>query len=265
MLISEEALARYTEAGPDHAAGGRANPVDAVWTDRPPPPLAPALPHALAYAGRTAAEKRAGDRRGAARGEAGRGGAERPGLDRLAAEHPRRRRAVHAVRARLRAGPRRRAAPRCSWTPAKLPARDPRLAGQRRGGGRARGARPARWRGWPASGCGSIPPARRSGSPSALREAGATWRPGRTPACCRRPARTRSSSQGARNAHARDAVAVCRFLHWLDEVGPRGGATEMSAADKLLALRRRGGRLPRRELSRRSPAPASTARSSTTA
>jgi Xaa-Pro aminopeptidase len=41
--------------------------------------------------------------------------------------------------------------------------------------------------------------------------------------------------QGARNAHARDAVAVCRFLHWLD--GQAGRQTEMSAAAQLLAFR----------------------------
>ncbi len=41
--------------------------------------------------------------------------------------------------------------------------------------------------------------------------------------------------QGARNAHARDAVAVCRFLHWLD--GAAGTSTEISAAARLLAFR----------------------------
>jgi Xaa-Pro aminopeptidase len=44
--------------------------------------------------------------------------------------------------------------------------------------------------------------------------------------------------QGARNAHARDAVAVCQFLHFLAEAGPRGLETEMSAAAKLIELRR---------------------------
>ncbi len=34
------------------------NPLDAVWHDRPPPPTAPVRPHALAFAGRAAAEKR---------------------------------------------------------------------------------------------------------------------------------------------------------------------------------------------------------------
>jgi Xaa-Pro aminopeptidase len=41
--------------------------------------------------------------------------------------------------------------------------------------------------------------------------------------------------QGAREAHGRDAVAVCRFLHWLE--GAAGAETEMSAAAKLQALR----------------------------
>ncbi|HXP95075.1 MAG TPA: aminopeptidase P family protein [Telmatospirillum sp.] len=35
------------------------NPLDAVWTDRPAPPQTPALPHALAFAGRSALQKRA--------------------------------------------------------------------------------------------------------------------------------------------------------------------------------------------------------------
>src|SRR3954447_19744482 len=58
LLISEEGLARYTEAGLDMVAVER-NPIDAVWTDRPAPPSAPAQPHPLRYAGRSSDEKRA--------------------------------------------------------------------------------------------------------------------------------------------------------------------------------------------------------------
>ena len=58
LLIAEEGLARYTDAGLTMVPVTR-NPVDAVWTDRPPPPLAPAVPHKLDYAGRSADEKRA--------------------------------------------------------------------------------------------------------------------------------------------------------------------------------------------------------------
>ena len=36
------------------------NPIDAVWRDQPPPPLGPAVPHELRYAGVSAADKRKG-------------------------------------------------------------------------------------------------------------------------------------------------------------------------------------------------------------
>jgi Xaa-Pro aminopeptidase len=57
MLISEDMLARFTEAGLTMRPVA-ANPIDAVWPDRPAPPLAPAEPYALAYAGVSAADKR---------------------------------------------------------------------------------------------------------------------------------------------------------------------------------------------------------------
>ena len=57
LLIGEEALARYTEAGLTMRPVER-NPVDAIWTDRPPAPAFPAVPHALDYAGRASVEKR---------------------------------------------------------------------------------------------------------------------------------------------------------------------------------------------------------------
>ncbi len=52
---------RYRAAA--EKAGGKLaaledNPVDAVWSDRPPPPLAPVVAHALRFAGESAADKR---------------------------------------------------------------------------------------------------------------------------------------------------------------------------------------------------------------
>ena len=41
---------------------------------------------------------------------------------------------------------------------------------------------------------------------------------------------------GARTAHLRDGVAMVRFLHWLEEAVPRGGVTEISAADPVGSL-----------------------------
>ena len=52
---------RYRAAA--ERAGGRltplaGNPIDAVWTDQPPAPLAPVVPHALRFAGTSAEDKR---------------------------------------------------------------------------------------------------------------------------------------------------------------------------------------------------------------
>jgi Xaa-Pro aminopeptidase len=70
-----------------------------------------------------------------------------------------------------------------------------------------------------------------------LRAAGATVVSASDPCLLPKACKNPVEQQGSRNAHARDAVAVCRFLHFLAEAGPGGGATEMSAAAKLLALR----------------------------
>ncbi|NPD67336.1 aminopeptidase P family protein [Lichenicola cladoniae] len=56
-LLGSDALARYSKPGLELVALSR-NPVDAVWTDRPLPPRTPALPHAIEFAGRSSQEKR---------------------------------------------------------------------------------------------------------------------------------------------------------------------------------------------------------------
>jgi Xaa-Pro aminopeptidase len=59
-LHTVDAVARYKAAA--EKAGGtlvpvESNPLDAVWSDQPPPPAAPIEPHALKYAGEPASEK----------------------------------------------------------------------------------------------------------------------------------------------------------------------------------------------------------------
>ncbi len=49
--------------------------------------------------------------------------------------------------------------------------------------------------------------------------------------------------KGARAAHARDAVALCRFLSWFDEEAPRGRIDEIEAARQLEAFRAETGKL----------------------
>jgi Xaa-Pro aminopeptidase len=61
-LHTVEEIARFREAA--EKAGGKllalaANPIDQVWTRRPPAPLAPVVPLDAGFTGRTAAEKRA--------------------------------------------------------------------------------------------------------------------------------------------------------------------------------------------------------------
>lgn len=72
-----------------------------------------------------------------------------------------------------------------------------------------------------------------------LREAGATVVAGEDPCRLPRACKNPVEQAGARAAHARDAVALARFLAWFASA-PRDGLTEMGAAAKLLALRAEG-------------------------
>ena len=48
---------------------------------------------------------------------------------------------------------------------------------------------------------------------------------------------------GTRSAHERDGAALSRFLHWLSVEAPAGTLTEIDAADRLEAFRRESGAL----------------------
>jgi Xaa-Pro aminopeptidase len=49
--------------------------------------------------------------------------------------------------------------------------------------------------------------------------------------------------EGARTAHRRDAVALARFLAWIDREGPSGALTEIDAVEALESFRRDTGAL----------------------
>lgn len=73
-----------------------------------------------------------------------------------------------------------------------------------------------------------------------LEAGGAVVVDGPDPCALPKACKNAAEQDGARHAHARDAVAVCRFLYWLDTERGGGrdpGTTELAAADKLLALR----------------------------
>ena len=233
-LFAEEGVARYTDTGLTMRPVER-NPVDVVWTDRPSPPLAPAEPYPLEYAGRSAAEKReqiAGLLREARH-------------DAAVISDP----ASLAWLLNIRGGD-------VQFTPFALG-----FAIAHADGGTELFMHPdklpERTRAWlgntvSVAGREALAPALAklagkrvrvdgAGSPvwfaQTLRAAGASVvsapDPCLLPKACKNPA----EQQGTRNAHARDAVAVCRFLQFLAETGPRGSETEISAAARLLALR----------------------------
>jgi Xaa-Pro aminopeptidase len=234
LLISEEGLARYTDAGLDMVAVAR-NPIDAVWTNRPAPPSAHAVPHPLAYAGRSSEDKRAdvADVLRAAKQDA------------AVLTDP----ASIAWLLNIRGGD-------VPFTPFALGfalvhadgATDLFMAPEKL---------PAETRAWLGNGvsvsdrdalgsaleklAGKTVRVDGSGSPvwfaQQLLKAGAAVSPASDPCLLPKACKNATEQQGAREAHLRDAVAVCRFLHWLSVQAPAGRETEISAAEALLAFR----------------------------
>lgn len=76
-----------------------------------------------------------------------------------------------------------------------------------------------------------------------LEDAGASVVAARDPALLPKAVKNPVEQQGHRDAQSRDGVAVSRFLHWLSETAPKGGETELSAAAKLREFREQTGLL----------------------
>ncbi|TCH97523.1 aminopeptidase P family protein [Roseococcus sp. SYP-B2431] len=233
-LHSEVALKRFTGV---QLVPLSPNPIDAIWRDRPAPPVAAVVPHPLEHAGATAEAKRE-----AAAAELRRSGEAAAVLA-----------DAHSVAWLLNI----RGAD-LAHTPMALATALLRADGSVRMFLNAPERVSAETRAWLGNRVAVEP---RSQIPAALQElsrqtvridpdltpawfaatlraAGATVTAGEDP--CRLPRATKNPTeqQGARNAHARDAVAVARFLAWFAAEAPMGGLTEMSAAERLLAFRR---------------------------
>ncbi len=56
-------------------------------------------------------------------------------------------------------------------------------------------------------------------------------------------AKNATELDGARAAHLRDGAALARFLAWFDREAPKGGLTEIAAAEALETFRRETGKL----------------------
>ena len=76
-----------------------------------------------------------------------------------------------------------------------------------------------------------------------LETAGARIDWGQDPCILPKARKTAAELEGARAAHLRDAVALTRFLRWVDETAPRGGMTEIQAVEALERFRAETGAL----------------------
>lgn len=228
-LMPEEAVARYADAGIDMVPVAP-NPVDVIWHDRPAPPDAPAVPHSAA--GRTSDDKR----------RAMADVLQTAGQDACVITDT----ASIAWLLNIRGGD-------LDYTPVPLafailhadarvnlfidPAKLPQGMQEWLGAGVSSHA-PAAFAAGLAALSGRTVRVDAAGSPAAiaqaLRAAGATVAAGADPCLLPKSCKNSVEQDGARAAHRRDAVAVCRFLHWLDHAA---GQTERSAAAQLLAFR----------------------------
>ncbi|MFO1028693.1 MAG: aminopeptidase P family protein [Acetobacteraceae bacterium] len=234
LLISAEGLGRYTEAGLAMVPVND-NPVDAAWQDRPPPPTAPAIPHPLSYAGRSADDKRS-DIAAVLRAAK---------QDAAVLTDP----ASIAWLLNIRGGD-------VPFTPFALGFAivhadgatelfiDPvKLSADTRawlGNTVSIASRTALGSALDRLG-GKTVRVDAAGSPvwfaQRLGAAGATVVADPDPCLLPKACKNAVEQKGAREAHERDAIAVCRFLHWLHQHGPTGRETEMSAAETLLSFR----------------------------
>jgi len=232
-LTSQDGLDRYRDAGLDMVQAVP-NPVDVVWTDRPPAPAGPAVPHPLAYAGRASSDKRA-DVAATLRADE---------QDVAVITDP----ASLAWLLNLRGSD-------VAYTPFALG-----FVLLRSDGSATLFMEPTKLSPGTLDWLGpDVTVAARSALPTALaalsgqrvrvdaagspvwfaerlREAGAVVVDGADPCQLPKACKNAVEQSGARAAHARDAVAVCRFLHWLDETD-RSPLTEVTAAERLLAFR----------------------------
>lgn len=214
------------------------NPVDTVWADQPPPPLAPVEAQDVAFAGVSAADKRAGIAGDLARDGVGAVVLTQPDsiawlLNIRGADVPctplplsfailkddgavdlfiDRRKLAPGVEAHLGNQVAVRA-------PEELGAALDALGR----GGRKVMADPASTSAWIFD---------------RLHMAGARIEREADPCALPKACKNAAELEGTRAAHARDGAALVRFLHWLSQEAPKGTVTEIAAAERLLAFRR---------------------------
>lgn len=214
------------------------NPIDQVWEDRPGPSLAPAVPHLLKYSGEAATHKR--ERIAAAVREAGADAVVLSSLDSIAwllnirgsdVDHTPLVLSFAILKVDGTAS--------LFVAPEKI---SPELK-KHLGKGVKLHAKTDFEDGLKALGKKEfIVQLDETRSPSAifdiLENSGATVIIATDPCVLPKACKNDVELDGTRAAHIRDAVALCRFLAWVDTHGPSGKVDEIAAADKLLEFRK---------------------------
>ncbi|HZD25244.1 MAG TPA: aminopeptidase P family N-terminal domain-containing protein, partial [Alphaproteobacteria bacterium] len=240
-LFTPDQVARFSDAAKRAEAqiiAADGNPLDAVWSDQPARPRAPVVPHDLAYAGESAADKRAR----LAEALAGKGceAAVITAADSIAwlfnirggdVEHsplPLAFAVLHADgRCELFLEPEKRADGLEAHLGNAVGLRHPdefhgALVALGRDGRRIL-ADPTLSAAWVFD---------------RLAEGGAEIVRAADPCQLPKAIKNAVELQGARDAHLRDGAAVVRFLHWLSEAAAAGAVDELAAAERLEAFRR---------------------------
>ncbi|MFI4987312.1 MAG: aminopeptidase P family protein [Alphaproteobacteria bacterium] len=216
------------------------NPIDAVWAAQPAPPIAPVVPHPIAYAGKPSAEKRAAIAAALAA----------DAVDAVVLTAPDSIAWLLNIRggdvphtplplsfALLHAD----ASVELFCDPRKLA---PGLAEHLGNGVRVR-PREELPAALDALGQAQKRVAADAGSAAAfifdrLEEAGATVVSGADPCALPKARKNDVELAGTRAAHRRDGAALTRFLAWIKREAEKGGITEIAADERLHAMRREG-------------------------
>jgi Xaa-Pro aminopeptidase len=240
-LHTEEAARRLGEAC--EKAGAKlvatdGNPLDAVWHDRPDPPAAPAVPHALEYAGKASAEKRKAIATALAKSKADAAVLTLPEsiawlLNIRGGDVPRT--PLPLSFAILRAD----GAVALFIDPAKV---DDRLRAHL-GEGLTIAPPDGLADAIDALGAGEARVLADPGTAAdwvfkRLADAGAQIQRGADPCLLPKARKNAVELEGARQAHIRDGAALTRFLAWIAREAEGGGVSESAAAAHLEALRR---------------------------
>jgi Xaa-Pro aminopeptidase len=216
------------------------NPIDALWEAQPARPLAPAVPHPVEFSGRDSAAKRAEAAEGLRRAGAAAAVLSAPDsiawlLNMRGGDVPNTPVALafailyDDARVALFMDERKAAPGLIEHLGEEVSLRDPSALGPALDGLQGRAVQFAR----ATTPCWIA---------DRLKAAGADIQDAEDPCTLPKACKNEVELDGVFAAHRRDGAALCSFLAWLAAEAPKGGLTEMSAADRLEQFRRPGER-----------------------